>query len=218
MSAVDDRDRARNLLLNAANISGTFANKLVELIDNVSLKRDARRRLAAACVLVSLTHHNSIATLIAQERIASAFALLRPQMESLIRGCWIAFCASEAQFERLQASPNYRFPRHAAMVDHLIACGAFEDDSFKAFAVRPWPALCDFTHSGIRAILAHVGADSISPQFDTGEVCEALQLSNTTASLAGIAIADFADLEDAAKEIGKAGKVANQQIKGLADL
>ncbi|MFN7025647.1 MAG: DUF6988 family protein [Pseudorhizobium sp.] len=163
---------------------------------------------------VSLTHQISIATLINFGAHASAFALLRPQIDSHLRGLWLLGIATEDEIENVKQGGDP--PGSRKLAELLEEKGGFDPDTVDRIAKGVWPAVCDFTHTGIRVISAHLRGESIDPAFSDEEVVDVLQVSNVWASLAGIALFDLGGRPDLSEELGKRGVEIAQATGGVA--
>ncbi|WP_407559700.1 DUF6988 family protein [Vibrio parahaemolyticus] len=75
-------------------ITERWLQSLKSLTSKLTVKADDRNRLALALMYSSNEHCCSIYELCGKNIPASAFALLRPQLEAYIRGLWVANCAS----------------------------------------------------------------------------------------------------------------------------
>ena len=196
----------------AANQAGGLGNWIGERSNNLSIPNTERARLGAACMHVSLTHHIAIATLLNYGAHASAFALLRPQIDSHLRGLWLLGIATDDEIENVKQGGDP--PGSRKLAELLEEKGSFDPDTVGKIAKGVWPAVCDFTHTGIRVISAHLRGDSIDPAFSDEEVVDMLQVSNVWACLAGIALFDLGGRSDLSKELGKRGVEIAQAKNG----
>ena len=70
-------------------------------LDGLNVGSDRRLHLALACFSTALEHHRAIVELVNLRLSGSAFALVRPMYESILRGNWIHHCATESELEGL---------------------------------------------------------------------------------------------------------------------
>lgn len=189
--------------LAAANETGELGNWIGERIDGLEFPTDARNWLGAACLHISLTHHISIARLVQVGAPASAFALIRPQIESHLRGLWLIRIASDDEIESVKAGNN---PPNSPKIARLLEeNGVVDTDSLAKIADGIWPTLCDFAHTGIRVIAGHLRTATIEPSFSDQEIEDTLQVANIWATLAGLALFEMAGMDELAKELGERG-------------
>ena|SRR5665213_259017 len=70
-------------------------NAVWSQLSGATLPSSPRNDLVWAYLLVSISHHEAIHRLCSQKLIASAFALLRSQIESVFRGLWVNLIATD---------------------------------------------------------------------------------------------------------------------------
>lgn len=99
-----------------------------------------------------IEHHESIALLIRKERYGSAFALLRPVYDSVLRACWVNACASDDQVRQLRNADEHTkiFPRSAGLFSELDAAYGLNNQIQNLKG--KWEAMCSYTHSGLRQL------------------------------------------------------------------
>ena len=73
-----------------------------ENTSGVTLPTDDRTMLATGCFDVAIEYQAAIALLCASELYGAALSLLRVLAESLVRGLWLLFCASETELQRFK--------------------------------------------------------------------------------------------------------------------
>ena len=112
--------------------------------------------------LLSLEHAASALTLIGHDFHPSAYALMRPQYESSLRGFWLAYSASETWIEKLSQSLTIesaqranKVPMPAEMLADLAGsheAPAFIIEQLKMYSDVTWRALSSFTHGGLHPL------------------------------------------------------------------
>jgi hypothetical protein len=78
-----------------------FVKALHAHVATLSPAVSARARVAFQAGLLSLEHGTAAFALIEQTFLPSAFTLMRPQYECLVRGVWLVHAASETWVEKL---------------------------------------------------------------------------------------------------------------------
>jgi hypothetical protein len=125
-----------------------------------------RFELSFHSVSLSMEHATAAVLLMHADMPAPAIALLRPQFESLVRGVWLMYAASESQVEKLSmpltietARRGDDLPMLSEMLKrlegtpeapaHLVA-------QLQAYKDIAWKALNSFTHGGIHPLSRYV--------------------------------------------------------------
>jgi len=170
--------------------SKDLSNWIGEQIDDISLNATRSNRLAAAAFHIALTHHSSVVALVEQGRHVSGFALIRPEIDAYIRGLWLGFLASDEEIERITKAD--RAPSTPELMDRLEKAGYFDAKALTSMVPTMWPVVCDFTHTGIRALVRHLTPTSIEPLFEDEEIVEALGSADAWALMAATGIAGLA--------------------------
>lgn len=158
------------------------ANFFAERLYLRRFKNDLRSRVVAACLAVSQQHHNSILILLSRRPPleATSFALLRPLVESVIRGLWLSHVATDAQVDEYARSGT-RLDMASMMKKLDEATGL---NSFKGLYQRSWSVLCAYTHTGELQVQRWLRTSHIEPQYSEQETLELIELSGLTAGLA----------------------------------
>lgn len=138
-------------------ISDWLQGRLLHLPFNVALPK----QLALGCFSAVFEHHRSIAILAEMERFASAFALLRPAMDALMRGYWLSHHATEVEVRNVLEGGDP--PSTTRLIEILEQGGSVLPINFaQRFHQRNWTAMCDFTHTGIRQIARQFHDDVVT--------------------------------------------------------
>ena len=184
MSKLSERVEASKLL----------ANWIGDRIDNLELPHNPKFHVPAICFHVGLTHHTGIVALIEQGRMVSGLALLRPLMESYLRGAWVYHVADKPAIDRFVRGQT-DLKAHKIIAD-LERVEAFDQKRLSAIKKEIWSDLCDYTHCGGKTIFAHYGGNEIHPMYDEEWLGRALLSADSWALLSGLALALVADRSD----------------------
>lgn len=164
------------------------SEELVELIvtrtHDLQMPATMRSRVAAACLGVALDHHHAIIILVARDRFASSFALVRIIFESFLRGAWLMHCASDQQIERF--STDWEPPKIDALLSDLEDRGGYQKESLSAIKGSAWRTMCSYTHTGSLQIQRWQTESSVEPRYEPGEITEVLSFANLIASLSAV--------------------------------
>lgn len=164
---------------------------------------DLRFEIAFDSGVLALEHGTAALHLIEAGWTSSAFALMRPQFESLVRGIWLAYGASDLWVEKLsqpltiaaQKQAN-EGPMVAEMLKQLEAAPSAPAgivSQLKEYRDVSWKALNSFNHGGIHALSKNV--TGYSPKL----IYDALRNSNAvmalTAQLVSIMTGDGGNID-----------------------
>lgn len=131
-----------------------------------------RARLLSGYVSVAQQHHDAIMVLINFNLIGSAFALMRPLMETGTRGTWAFYKATDEQWFKI-ANNKFKFKSMGEMLDDLElvhdAGGLFS--SLK----NEWNLLCGLTHGGMEQVSRRVSPEGIVQRYKLEEIIGAME-------------------------------------------
>jgi hypothetical protein len=119
-------------------------------LSGATLPSSPRNDLVWAYLLVSISHHEAIHRLCSQKLIASAFALLRSQIESVFRGLWVNLIATDEQVEAIRErgeEPFVKFRQVASDLDTAYGAAGW----LQSFADH-WGTLNGYTHTGLEQL------------------------------------------------------------------
>src|SRR5215475_3207770 len=105
---------------------------------------DLRTVLVAGLIDIVIEHHESMLLLIRNGKAGSAFALARSIFESMYRGMWINFCATDKEIERFEKSDD--IPHTLAELANAIDTAYKANGFFTGLKRRAWKALNSYTH------------------------------------------------------------------------
>lgn len=168
-------------------------------LNGVSLSSDDRPRLSAAAFDVAHEHHKAIVLLIHNRLIGSAFALVRPLLESYLRGEWILNCASDRGLALVIA--DKKRPGFDQLVDDLEALEGFREGVLSQFKGRTWNVLNSYSHSGFLQLVRRLTEETVEPNYDDEELTEVLRFSAAFALVAAVGSAQVAQNQQLAEVI-----------------
>jgi hypothetical protein len=167
------------------------------LLNGIRFDTTNRRRVAVALLHLSVEHHTGVHVLVDNGVIGSAFALIRPQFETFVRGAWYHRCAAD---ERVSAFiQGAEPPLISQMISALENLEAFNEGLLSSIKASAWRNLCDFTHGDATQVKARVTADEITSNYKHEHVGAILQSSVALSLLATVEIASV--IEDRALAI-----------------
>lgn len=167
------------------------ANRLALSLHGLRLKADIRSRVAAACFAVAQQHHNAILILLSNQPPlhSTAFALLRPLVEAMIRGLWLSHCATDEQVNNFVEPQRKQLDTASMMIAIDKAVASSSSSSHKSVYQKHWGALSAYTHTGEHQVQRWLTTNcDIESKYSAAEVSELLSLANGTAELAATAV------------------------------
>lgn len=151
-----------------------------------------------ACALFDLVqeHHRAISQLLESGQHGSAFTLLRPAFETLVRGTWLARAAQADGVEKFKADATLR------VQDLLAALQATElgpwMSELHAFG---WSAMCSNAHGGQFHAVRRIGQGVIESAYEPEAQVQVLRMAGFLSLLAALQVASIAQLDPFAKEV-----------------
>lgn len=159
-----------------------LAEKLGEQLEELVVKRhecpdDDRNILLMAYWALIFDIHKAILELIPRQLCGSAFALVRPCVEALIRA-HVAVKGSAEDVKGLQED-TYRtdFDKIGQWIDKAFATGIL----FTNFIAGAKDALHSFTHAGLSQIGRRFDGHDLKPSYDDGEIVEVIRVCTSAA-------------------------------------
>jgi hypothetical protein len=172
-----------NLLEDIAIRGTEIRTRLRELLKGYKYPPGIKSHVLAAYVDIALEHHKAIWQLHESELAGSAFTLVRPVFDTLLRALWINACASAKQIEKA-FDDKLKFPRMRDLHDDIKEAYGDKDDPEQLALLnellrhlkRLWRPMCSYTHSGAFQIRQRFMSDEVKPNYSEGEIAEALNL------------------------------------------
>lgn len=161
----------------------SLAYRISSELNGQPLPDDPRACAAIGCLTVAQQHHSAIIILLRNDMPvhASAFALLRHQIETGFNALWLWYCASDAEIARfLQDGSGKTVRQLVAQVDGVLSGS---DEAEAAIIREHWSQLSDFVFSGDRRIRHWLESNEIDAIYAEEEVAELVTLSNSIAEL-----------------------------------
>ncbi len=156
-------------------------------------------RLACACFGVVQEHHEAVVLLLKSDLNGSAFALLRSQYESCIRGLWLAYCATDQQLDRFAKGAEP--PKFGELLANIESAPAFNQNLLSQIKAHSWSSMCAYTHTGSLQVQRWNTPDAIEPNYSDAEIAEVEKFANACALLSASGIASLVNDETLPKKI-----------------
>ena len=176
-----------------------LANWLAEQVDGMELHGGFRARLSGACFFVALDHHAALLLIAKQGLMPSALALIRCQFDAYLRGCWLAFTATEAQVQDF--SKGVEPPKVWEIIRDLEQHPSFKSGVLKHVKEHAYSMMCDFSHTGIRQVSRNLTEEGIGRAYEEDEAIAAIHAASSWALLVVVCLASLARDEGLAKRV-----------------
>jgi len=156
---------------NELRLAEGVANEVKAVITPLKYPDDEWSTTVAAFIDQAFEHHAAIILLMRSALFGSAFALLRSVVEIVVRGVWIATCATPAEITRFRDKDeiNPTFGEMAKAID--TACGI---NYFHNLKQQSWGALNSYTHTGVLQLGRRFTGDRLEPSYKDGEKIEVI--------------------------------------------
>jgi hypothetical protein len=152
------------------------ANEIKKVITPLKCADDEWSTTVAAFIDQAFEHHTATILLIRSSLFGSAFALLRSIVEIVVRGVWIATCATDAQIKKFREKDEID-PSFGEMSKAIDAkCGI---DFFHDLKTKSWDALNSYTHTGALQLGRRFNGNKLEPSYREGEKIEVIPMSTT---------------------------------------
>jgi len=152
-------------------------------LDGLEISNDDRTRCAAGCFEIAMEHQCAIAILLEAQLYGSLYSLARSVFESYVRGCWLKYCADEAQIEKFLCSGV-----RVSFQSLINEVEALDIDSPKVLSEAKdagWDLLNDFTHSGAQHVIRRNTETSIYPNYADEGIKSVVKFVNAFALISG---------------------------------
>lgn len=158
-------------------------------IEECSIDGSAQSQFIGAMLYVAFNHCDAIQILAQKKNFASAYALVRPMLETSFRAMWLHRCATEEQIQNCMENDKWKSAWD--LVQEIEA-----KNGNTPILSRIWsdvrPMLHSYTHGGVQNAVRQLGRDnSIMPNLPDLEV---FQLMQTTGLLSWMILAEMIDM------------------------
>jgi len=185
-------------------LSAKWINCCNALVDDQNTEASNRSRIAAGLLHLSMEHHGAIHLLTINKHYGSAFALLRPQFESFIRGIWFQHCATDEQLELF--IKNEEPPRINSLLKDIENAPGYEEGTLKKAKDEVWSALCGYTHGGYFQVAYRNTETEIAPDYDEEHIIGLLIMASNITLLTVVAFARLVNSEQLANDVSNEHK------------
>lgn len=143
--------------------SAEYENYVDHILRQPLFDDSDRVRVSKIMCSVSLEHAESLKILLATRNFTSALGLLRLQFESLVKGMWVLYAASDIAVSKLTAKLNEENQKRANNLPMLSEMISQLEKKAPKNAVGPilefkeysWKPLSSYVHGGLHAVDRH---------------------------------------------------------------
>ncbi|MDI1298803.1 hypothetical protein [Methylotenera sp.] len=185
-------------------------NVLWKATDGLTLVSNDRTKLGAGCLQLAQDHHVSILLLIEKSYYSSAFALLRVQFDSFLRGVWILRLASDKKIN--DYNKNRLDIKMNEMIKMVSSLPDYENTEFESMS-KSLKAMNSYTHSGYSANLNHQDNGFIQQNHKKEDILNILKHASYFGSLASIEILQLAQDEISSSDLDLISSALNKYLK-----
>ncbi len=178
-------------LVRAADLS----NWLDSSIHGLDIPSGNREAMAAALFDQVHEHHKAIQLLLKSSLVGSAFSLVRPTLETFVRGVWLLRCASEEEVENF-TKDRIGEKSFGALIREIEACPGYDVDVLSKVKKEAWSAMCSYAHGGYLQAVRRITPGQITANYSKDEMLEVINSSDAIALLAAFEIFSMAKRDD----------------------
>lgn len=161
--------------------NGCWVDHVNSLCEEIRIEPSVKNRVSASLQHLSLEHFAGIHILLSNQHYGSAFALLRSQFESYIRGLWFLLLATDAELDKfIHDKLN---PGVGRLINELERLDLYKDNALSGIKAKIWGNLCSYAHGGAHQIALRNKPDAIENDIQEEELIQLLFLSNDLALL-----------------------------------
>lgn len=161
---------------NELKLAEGVANDIKTVITPLAYPDDEWSTTVAAFIDLAFEHQAAIILLIRSKMFGSAFALLRSVVEIVVRGVWIAACATPAQITKFRDKDeiDLTFGAMAKAIDAICGIAYFDD-----LKTKSWEALNSYAHSGMLQLGRRYTGYKLIPSYKDEEKIEVIRTVTT---------------------------------------
>ena len=160
--------------------------RLRQLFHRYEYPQDTKTFLLRAYVDIALEHHDAIWLLAKCKLNGSAFAMVRPVFDTMLRALWINKVATEQQIEQaIQDELGFPIEKICKEIkrdyfsDRPQEEAELFDKILQLIVKDAWGPMCSYTHSGALPIHRRYTRDELKPNYPDAAIAEALNLATT---------------------------------------
>jgi len=175
--------------------SADLSNWIDRSIHGLEIPSGDREVMAAALFDQVHEHHKAIQLLLKSSFVGSAFSLVRPTLETFIRGVWLRRCASDKEVENF-AKDKISEKSFGALIKEIEARPGYDVGVLSKVKKEAWSAMCSYAHGGYLQAVRRITPGQITANYSEDEMLEVINSSSAIALLAASEIFSMAKRKD----------------------
>ncbi|HEY2120830.1 MAG TPA: hypothetical protein VGH37_16695 [Candidatus Acidoferrum sp.] len=180
------------------------AQKLTEQLESLVVKRgecpdDERHVLVIAYWSLLFDFHKAILNLVHKKLYGSAFALIRPSLEALVR----AHLAVKGTSEDVAALRSDEYKTNFGTIGPWIDKEFGTEDLFTNLFIRGKVALHSYTHAGTAQLSRRFDGHNLEQSYKEGEILEVINLSTSATWMITNLVTKFMNFKEEAETSDK---------------
>jgi hypothetical protein len=203
------KDELGQLLKNAIELTNWIAKHQ----DGLEIKPANVFSVPGALFDLAIEYQAGIVHLSGAKIYGPAYALVRAQFESFVRGTWLRLCATTDELNRFVATDKIK----QDFKELIVAIEVHPDFSGKVLSgihTNVWKSMNSYTHAGMLQVTRRLKSGSIQPNYEPKEVAEVIRAAGFFALLSLNQIAQMADAEEL---VIKTSQLLNGTTKDLPE-
>lgn len=176
-------------------LAADLLNWIDSSIHDLEIPSGNREAMAAALFDQVHEHHKAILLLLKSSLVGSAFSLVRPTLETFVRGVWLLRCASDKEVENF-TKDKISEKSFGALIKEIEACPGYDVDVLSKVKKEAWSAMCSYAHGGYLQAVRRITPGQITANYSKDEMLEVINSSNAIALLAAFEIFSMAKRKD----------------------
>ena len=169
-------------------------------VHGLDIPSGEREAMAAALFDQVHEHHKAIQLLLNRSLVGSAFSLVRPTLETLVRGVWLLRCASDEEVDNFTKDKIVE-KSFGDLIREVEAHPGYNIGVLSKVKKEAWSAMCSYAHGGYLQAVRRITPDHITANYSEGEMLEVINSSRAIALLAASEIFSMAKRKDLVEEV-----------------
>ena len=175
--------------------SAELSNWIDSSVHGLDIPSGDREVMAAALFDQVHEHHKAIQLLLKSSLVGSAFSLVRPTLETFVRGVWLLRCASDKELGNF-TKDKINDKSFGALIEEIETCPGYDVDVLSKVKKEAWSAMCSYAHGGYLQAVRRITPGQITANYSKDEMLEVINSSNAIALLAASEIFSMAKRKD----------------------
>ena len=163
--------------------------------DRLEIPSGNREAMAGALFDQVQEHHKAIQLLLKNSLVGSAFSLVRPTLETYVRGVWLLRCASDKEVKNF-TDDKIIGKSFGDLIKEIEARPGYNVDVLSKVKKEAWSAMCSYAHGGFLQAVRRITPGQITSNYSEDEMLEVIKSSSAIALLAASEIFSMAERKD----------------------